>query len=99
MSSPTIIMRVGECDDRVRQWAECGPLRVVEARLDASLELAREIIDRGYDPASPVEVYRGDVLCMAWPSLGLMASLTVNSELRFVAYRPSPFSGGPASAF
>ncbi len=35
--------------------------------------LAREMVDRGYDPNRPVRVYRGDTVCFSTVSLGWWA--------------------------
>jgi hypothetical protein len=40
---------------------------------------ARKLIERGYDPVQPLEVWRGDPLCLAGP-LGTFAQLTVEAR-------------------
>src|SRR5262249_45628028 len=49
------------------------------------------LIEAGHDPATPLEAYRGNVLCLRVRSIGEGAALTVmdssNGTPRFVSYR------------
>jgi hypothetical protein len=56
-----------------------------------TLKLCRELVAAGFNPATRLEVYRGEVLCLTVRSIGEGAKLTVREDgMRFVAYRPGP---------
>jgi hypothetical protein len=61
-------------------------------------QAARKLMKRGYHPASRLEAWRGDMLCLVGP-VGRFAELTVEDgpagALRFRLYRP-PRRGPPA---
>jgi hypothetical protein len=42
------------------------------------LALCRKLVDHGYDPATPLEAYRGDILCLGVRSIGEAAGLEIN---------------------
>jgi len=44
------------------------------------LRLCRELVNRGVDPATPLEAYRGETLCLRVRSIGEGANLTVESD-------------------
>jgi AAA domain len=45
-----------------------------------ALALCRELIAAGYDPATPLEAYRGDVLCLRARAIGEAAKYTVEDN-------------------
>jgi hypothetical protein len=42
--------------------------------------LCRRLVAAGYDPATPLEAYRGDVLCLKVRAIGEAAGLQINSH-------------------
>jgi hypothetical protein len=60
------------------------------------LALCRRLIEAGYDPATPLHAYRGDVLCLKVRSIGYGAKWAVDESRtpRLVRWKPSPFGGG-----
>jgi hypothetical protein len=58
------------------------------------LALCRALIEAGHDPATPLEAYRGDVLCLRVGSIGEGARLEVNAKgngfIARRAVRPRP---------
>jgi len=44
------------------------------------LALCRKLVDAGYDPATALEAYRGDMLCLKVRSIGEAARLEINSN-------------------
>jgi hypothetical protein len=44
------------------------------------LELCRRLVDAGHDPTTPLEAYRGDMLCLRVKSIGAGAGLTVEDD-------------------
>ena len=44
------------------------------------LDLCRALVEAGCDPATPLEAYRGDVLCLRVRSIGEAAKLKVGSD-------------------
>jgi hypothetical protein len=48
------------------------------------LALCRKLIDAGHNPATPLEVYRGDVLALRIRSIGQGAQLQINGNTRLV---------------
>ncbi len=56
---------------------------------DSLLALCRELVERGHDPATPLEAYRGTMLCLKVRSLGEGARLRVSPRgVGFVLERP-----------
>jgi hypothetical protein len=43
------------------------------------IELCRMIVEEGHDPSTPMEVYRGDTLCLQIRSIGEAAGLEVTT--------------------
>jgi hypothetical protein len=55
------------------------------------LALCRKLVDAGHDPATPLEAWRGAVLCLRVRSIVAGARLTVNeSRTAFVPWKPFP---------
>jgi hypothetical protein len=46
------------------------------------LVLCRKLVQAGHDPATPLEAYRGDTLCLRVRSIGEGARLQINSQGR-----------------
>jgi hypothetical protein len=44
------------------------------------LDLCRALIRAGYDPATPLEAYRGKVMCLRVRSIGEAANLRISSD-------------------
>jgi hypothetical protein len=61
-----------------------------------TLTLCRALVGAGHDPATPMLVYRGAVLCLSIRTIGEGARLTVEDRPsggkppRFIRYRPMP---------
>jgi hypothetical protein len=77
------------------QATACGV--TVSGRNAPVLALCRALIEAGHDPDSPLEAYRGAVLCLRVRSIGEGAKLTVSEATndgkpRFAPYRPFPDS-------
>ena len=64
----------------------CSALGIAARDYAPVLALCRALVDAGYDPASPLEAYRGGVLALRIRSIGEAANLEV---------RPSSGSGTP----
>jgi hypothetical protein len=45
-----------------------------------ALDMCRRLLAEGFDPATPLEVYRGDVLCLRISSIGYGAGLCVEDD-------------------
>ncbi len=60
------------------------------------LALCRKLIEVGYASSMPLQVYRGDILCLSIRSIGEAALLEVHGS-HFM--RPKHRTGGPAHAF
>ena len=77
------------------QVTACGV--TVTGRNAPVLALCRALIAAGHDSDSPLEAYRGAVLCLRVRSIGEGAKLTVSEATndgkpRFAPYRPFPDS-------
>lgn len=56
-----------------------------------ALKLCRALIEAGINPATRLELYRGEILCLVVRSIAEGAKLTVREDgMRFVAYRQGP---------
>jgi hypothetical protein len=44
------------------------------------LDLCRRLVAAGFDPATPLKVYRGEILCLTVRSIGEGARLEINGE-------------------
>jgi hypothetical protein len=66
------------------------------------LSLCRQLIEAGHDPATPLEAWRGDVLCLRVRSIGKGARLTVEDDRlgqpRFRRWRDRHAGDGAASS-
>jgi hypothetical protein len=58
------------------------------------LDLCRQLLAAGYDPASPLEAWRGEILCLCIRSIGEGAWLTVGDD-RHGTLRLRRRQGGP----
>ena len=47
------------------------------------------VVEAGHDPATPLEAYRGDTLCLRVNSIGRAARLEANGEVRVSGHVPS----------
>jgi hypothetical protein len=52
------------------------------------IALCRKLVEAGHDPATPLEAYRGDVLCLRISSIGEAARLRINAY--GTGFRPRP---------
>jgi hypothetical protein len=61
------------------------------------LALCRVLLANGFDPATPLQAFRGDTLCLMVRSIGMGAALTVaeHDTPRFAPWRPFPSSAVP----
>ncbi len=68
--------------------AACG----ITARGESPvLALCRKLIEAGHDPATPLDAFRGETLCLRIKSIGRAAGLEVNSHgTGFIRYRRAP---------
>ena len=85
-------------------YAICGNIEVKGAA--PVLAMCRALVEAGYDPAEPLEAYRGDVLCLKVRSIGEGAKLVINRNGvgfysegagAFVLASPSDFEGRTVS--
>src|SRR5215468_10575009 len=60
----------------------CSALGITERGPAPTLALCRRLIEAGHDPATPLEAWRGDVLCLRVRSIGEGARLTVEDDRR-----------------
>jgi hypothetical protein len=59
------------------------------------LLLCRDLIEAGHDPATPLEVYRGNTLALRIRSIGEAAQLTVDeSRTAFARWKAFPHAAG-----
>jgi hypothetical protein len=95
-----ITIQIGEMPDKVRQWAACGEHSVVKIKGDAALSLARKLIVAGYPPGDPLEIRRGEEVCLIFPTLAAAASLVVvdadngRSRPHFGKFKANVFAAG-----
>jgi hypothetical protein len=61
----------------------CSALGITVTSSSPVLGLCRKLVKDGYDPDTPLEAYRGDVLCLRVRSIGEAARLEVNGNTRF----------------
>jgi hypothetical protein len=61
------------------------------------LALCRVLLANGFDPATPLQAFRGTTLCLTMRSISRGAALTVaeHGTPRFAAWRPFPSSAVP----
>jgi hypothetical protein len=60
----------------------CAALGITISSSSPVLALCRKLISLGYDPATPLEAYRGETLALRVRSIGEGARLQVNSQGR-----------------
>ena len=58
----------------------CTALGIVVRAFAPILELCRRLIAAGHDPATPLEAYRGESLCLKVRSIGEAAGLEINAR-------------------
>jgi hypothetical protein len=58
----------------------CTALGISVRGVAPVLELCRQLIAAGHDPATPLHAYRGDVLCVTVPSIGEAAQITIHDN-------------------
>jgi hypothetical protein len=66
-----------------------------------ALDMCRRLLAEGFDPATPLEAYRGDVLCLRISSIGYGAGLCVRDSLigrPMFARRPRRLCAEPEGA-
>jgi hypothetical protein len=95
-----ITIQIGEMFDRVGQWASCDGHRVVKIKGDPAFTLARKLVAAGYYPSEPLEIRRGERVCLRFPTLADAAALVVvdpdhgRSRPHFGKFRVNVFAGG-----
>jgi hypothetical protein len=58
----------------------CSALGITVQTPSPVLELCRKLVALGHDPSTPLDAWRGDVLCLRIRSIGEAARLEVNGE-------------------
>jgi hypothetical protein len=58
----------------------CTALGLIVRSSSPVLALCRQLVDAGHDPATPLEVYRGDTLALRVKSIGQGAELRVTAD-------------------
>ena len=80
----------------------CTALGVSAVSATPILVLCRKLIQAGYDPATPLEAWRDDVLCLTVRSIGEAAGLEINSHgssfVRLRGRRTAPHAAPVAEA-
>ena len=75
----------------------CSALGITATGHAPVLSLCRRLVAAGHDPDSPLEAYRGTMLCLRVRSIGEAAKLTVkdgpDGKTRFAAYHPFQDAG------
>jgi len=81
---------------------QAGAAEIVATGHAPVLKLCRALLEAGHDPALPLEVYRGTILCLRVRSIGEGAALTVEDSAtgrpRFVRHRPRTYGAAPPIA-
>ena len=62
------------------------------------LDLCRALVEAGCDPATPLEAYRGDVLCLRVRSIGEAAKLKIGSDGAGFKPVPEPVTASPVAS-
>jgi hypothetical protein len=60
--------------------------------------MCRELVAAGYDPATPLEAYRGDMLCLKARSIGEGANLEINGDGVGLRQHRKPDAASPIAA-
>ena len=58
----------------------CTALELTARNHSPVLAICRTLVESGHDPATPLEAYRGDVLCLRVRSIGDGAELEINGK-------------------
>jgi hypothetical protein len=58
----------------------CAALGFIARGYSPTLALCRELVAAGCDPATPLDAYRGDVLCLRVRAIGEAAGLTIEDD-------------------
>jgi hypothetical protein len=58
----------------------CTALGITSRSSTPVLALCRALVEAGHHPATPLEAYRGDVLCLRVRAIGEGAALAINDE-------------------
>jgi hypothetical protein len=91
------VIRPGQSYSRRPRARALGIEVVATRRSDAVVcALCRRLVEAGHDPATPMKVYRGQILSLHVRSIGEAAKLTVKETRfgpRFIPWRP--FEGSP----
>jgi hypothetical protein len=67
----------------------CSALGMTERSSTPVLTICRRLVEAGHDPATPLEAWRGDVLCLRIRSIGEAAQLEPSPRgVGFVRGRP-----------
>jgi len=94
------VMRPGRSYSRRPRARALGVEVIATRRSDAVVcALCRRLVEAGHDPATPMEVYRGQTLALHVRSIGEAAKLTVTEAgfgPRFTLWKPFK---GPAELF
>jgi hypothetical protein len=61
------------------------------------LELCRELVAAGRDPKTPLEVYRGNTVCLSIRSIGEAATLEINNAGDGFRRRREPDAAAPVA--
>ena len=76
LSSPTRPLIYADlCNDDA-----CQALGITIESPSPLLDLCRALVEAGCDPATPLEAYRGNVLCLRVRSIGEAAKLKIGSD-------------------
>src|SRR6516225_9332785 len=59
---------------------KCVALGLVAKGYSPGLELCRRLVAAGYDPALPLHIYRGEMLCLTVRSIGVGAQFAVEDD-------------------
>jgi hypothetical protein len=57
----------------------CSALGITISSSSPVLALCRKLVQAGYDPSTPLEVYRGEILALGIRSIGEAAALEINA--------------------
>ncbi len=73
----------------------CEALGITIKSPSPLLDLCRALVEAGCDPSTPLEAYRGDVLCLRIRSIGEAAKLEIGSD--GVGFKPvrKPVTAAP----
>jgi hypothetical protein len=65
---------------QLSQFDTASALGIVATGSSPILLLCRKLVAAGYDPATPMDCWRGDTLCLSVRSIGQAASLEINAH-------------------